>query len=65
MLNRKRHFLKDAFKEIQSIIHSPADLDPQDTITGTVVYGGILIQAGSNFAGIHLHSLLGIGANNA
>ena len=59
VLNGKGHFLKDAIKEIQGIVRSPAGIDPQDTITGTVVHGGILIQAGSNFAGIHLHPLTG------
>ena len=58
-LNGKGYFLRDAIKEIQGIVRSPAGIDPQDTITGTVVHGGILIQAGSNFAGIHLHPLTG------
>lgn len=58
-LNGKRHFLKDTIKEIQSIVRSPAGIYSQNPITGTVVHGGVLIQAGSDFAGIHLYPLTG------
>ena len=53
-LNGKRHFLKATIKGIQSIVCSFAGIDPQNTTTDTIVYGGILIQTGSNFTGLHL-----------
>ena len=58
-LNGERHFFKDAIKELQSIVRSPASIYSQNPIADTVVHGSVLIQAGSYFTDIHLYPLAG------
>ncbi len=55
----KGNFLDHALQEQQGVRRRPARIYRQHTNARAVIYGGVLVHSGCNFAGVHLDPLAG------
>ena len=56
-LDRKRHFLHDAFKEGQSAFGISSWINAENLVAATIIDRRVLINAGRDFADVHLHAV--------